>query len=60
METLGQGKSAAWEEHKVYMDEWMATTQRDGEVKKRRKEGERGKRRARGMSLLWQAKTAAV
>lgn len=60
VETLGQGKSAAWEEHKVYMDEWMATAQRDGEVKKRRKEGERGKRRARGMSLLWQAKTAAV
>lgn len=38
VETLGQGKSAAWEEHKVYMDEWMATAQRDGEVKKRRRE----------------------
>lgn len=60
VETLGQGKSAAWEEHKVYMDEWMATARRDGEVKKKEEKKERGKRRARGMSLLWLAKTAAV
>lgn len=37
VETLGQGKSAAWEEHKVYMDEWMATARRDGEVEKEEK-----------------------
>lgn len=53
-------KTAAWEVHTVHMDKWMGRVWMEGRSWDTGKEGGGSERRARGVSLLWKAKTAAV